>query len=889
MSHSRWLALGLLTLALTSTWLAAQPPRKEEEEEPPAKEKERARPVVPVPVEPEKKGPETAPPVAPDPVDPDVGTFKEEAAKTINADAKEMFRSLVIPFDRIEPNFKGGLKYRIELLPERDLPEGEFTVKVLDGALKNSIDKKIATGTGFKYTPFELIVLETVAQYLEKDAISRTDQLDFAARAVASGLRWHLNARDTNKRLGKGWDPVTRQLKDRLLGLQQERFDVLIAEKKYDQADELGLKMLTRNPDNVEVTRAVYRLNLIRVDKGLKAPTDADLLKLRDSLLAYERIPGKKDETLIGNTRRRLRNRATELVNEAKRLDKQPRAAEALAKLRQAETLDPDAPGIEDVRVRLRGTVLYVGVPKLPEKMSPVTAVTDAEKWAVELMFEGLLESVPDTEVIRYRPALAESLPAIMPLGRSFTLPRNAHWSRDPGDMVNALDVQGTLALLNRPALKATWEAERIDVFEEVDRIDDPFHLRLAYKKGVLEPLGRATFKVIPARYLMDLGKAADDPDFAKAPFGSGPFKYEGREREGVDRECAVFRANPFYTQRNGKLGLPWIRELRMYVPSQSSLAADVAAGQLHICPDVPGDLATRFRGDEGLKDVMRVRSAQTNRRVHILAINHKNTNLQNDKVRQGLSAAINRDAILKEVFRSAELKAHAALTGPFPVGCWATPKGGAALSKIGGGGLIKEGLNNHSVRMKLTYEKDDKNKAVAQLMKTQIEQATADNGGQPLLAVDLVELTPLVFREKVYLEHDYDLALTTFDYRDDLYSLSGLLDPEAIGPEGRGGRNFLSYLASGTNPTDPDRRLRRLIEDAGKSRNFSAIVRQKTWDIHALFNQRMPFVPLWQLDRFMVVHKDLEMYFDPQEAVAGAEQLNPATVFTGVEMWRLK
>ena len=115
----------------------------------------------------------------------------------------------------------------------------------------------------------------------------------------------------------------------------------------------------------------------------------------------------------------------------------------------QAETLDPDAPGIEDVRGRLRGTVLYVGVSKLPEKMSPATAVTDSEKWAVELMFEGLLEAVPDTEVIRYRPALAESLPAVMPLGRSFTLPHNAHWSREPGvnldPLVDARDVRGTL------------------------------------------------------------------------------------------------------------------------------------------------------------------------------------------------------------------------------------------------------------------------------------------------------------------------------------------------------------------------------------------------------------------------------------------------------------
>ena len=65
--------------------------------------------------------------------------------------------------------------------------------------------------------------------------------------------------------------------------------------------------------------------------------------------------------------------------------------------------------------------------------------------------------------------------------------------------------------------------------------------------------------------------------------------------------------------------------------------------------------------------------------------------------------------------------------------------------------------------------------------------------------------------------------------------------------------------------------------------------MQQKTWDIHTLFNQRVPFVPLWQLDRSMAVHKDLEMYFDNPDAPVTADQLDPAVVFTGVEMWRVK
>lgn len=891
MTSPRRLVFAFLTLALTVPWLAAQPPRKEEEEEPPTKEKEKARPVVPVEVtEPDRKDrPAT------DPVDPDIGTFDEELKKTTNPDAKDFFRALRTPYDRIEPKFQGGFIYKIELLPDRELPEGELTVNILDGTLKKVFDtKKIAAANGFKYTPYELIILEQVAAFLEKEPlIDKPDQLDWGSRAVAVGLRWHLRAKDTGKRRGPGWDAVTRQLKFRLLELQRDRFSALLAANRYDDADKVGLKMLSTNPDNNEIMRDVYRLNLIRMERQYKDPTEAQLLRLRESLVAYQRIPGPKDEGVIKVVQQKLRNKAIALVARAKEADQDKRAAEALAILRTAETLDPDAPGIEDARLRLRGKVLYVGVSKLPERMSPATATTDAEKWAVELMFEGLLDIVPDSEVIRYRPALAETMPAVMPLGRSFTLPRNVHWSRDPNELVDARDVRTTLFLLSDSKRRHEWMADGVDVFEAIDRVDDNFRLRLAYRQGVLEPLSRATFKVIPARWLQEREKGPDDEEFGRAPFGSGPFKYEGREKEGMDRECAVFRSNPHYGQRAGRVGLPWIREVRMYVPTASTVVRDVSSGQLHLYPDAPPDMAARLRDEAGLKEVMRVRTARANRRVHILAINHRVPALQNEEVRQGLSAVVNRDAILKAVYRIGNDKSHAPLTGPFPVHSWATPPTAkdAPLSKPGGGGLITRGLNNQQTRLRLTYDKEDpRAKAVCDLIKAQIEQGTQNKDGKPILEIELKDLPAKDYRVKLHLEHDFDLALATFDYRDDLYSLAGLLDPEAVGPDGgRGGRNFLGYLTGGTNPTDGDRRLRRLNEEARQSRDFSKKVQQKTWDIHALFNQRVPFVPLWQLDRAMAVHKDLEMFFESPDTPVTADQLDPAVVFTGVEMWRVK
>lgn len=887
MTFSRLLGFGLLSLVLaSSSWLAAQSPRKEEEEEP----KDKARPVVPVPVVPDMKDPPPA--KAPNGLDADALTFKEEAAKAGHPAARELFRTLINSYDQLKPNFPTGPVHRVVPLTLRELPDGPFEVQLLDPTLKNVTTLKMSTGTGHTLVPYELVILEEVEKFLnKKSTLSEDEQLNYAARAVAAGLRWHLLAVNDNKRVGKAWDVVGRQLRDRHLALLRKRFTNLVEAKppEYDAADEVGLKMLTRYPDSNEVLRDVYRLQLLRTRNTLKNPTDAQLVKLRESLLLYERLPGQKDETLILDSRRRLKDRASALVSESQDLDTKKMTAAALAKLRQAEVLDPDHPALVTARASLKGKVLYVGVSKLPERMSPATAETDSERWATELMFEGLLQIIPDPDVIRYRPSLAEALPTVMPLGRSFTLPKNARWGRENASAMDARDVRGTLDLLRRPALKDRWASDGIDVFESIDRIDDPFRLRLAYRHGVLEPLSRATFKVLPAQQLQAQGKTADDDGFARSPFGTGPFQYSGRESEAGDRECAVFRANPNYGQRTGKFGLPWIREIRMFVPNKSSLVQDVAGGQLHLYMDPPTEYIPRFRTEANLKDILRVTPTRIDRRIHLIAINHRQTDLQNDKFRLGLSSAINREAILRDQFRPGDEKAHFALTGPFPVRSWATPPTAreATLFKPGAGGLMMEGLGNRTTRLRLTFLADNpKNGQVCDAIKTQIEQASVNKAGKPLVTIDLVPLPAKEYREKVFIEHDYDLTLTTFDYRDDLYSLASLLDPEAAE---RQGRNFMGYLAQGTNPADGDRRLRKLLDDTKQYRDFTKQVKDKTWDIHALFNQRVPFIPLWQLEHYAVIHRDLELFFDNPEAPVPPDRIDPAILFTGIEMWRLK
>ncbi len=822
-----------------------------------------------------------------------VGSFSQEALKTPSATSKNFLLSFTIPHDRIVSAVSRAEVSRIALYPSRALPEDKFEVKVLDGTGTKVTPKEFITGSGLELIPFEQVVIIEVDSFLRRDKlpITREEQLETAIRAVACARRFHLLAVGDGKRVGKEWDALSNDLKKKHIECMRSLFALYKEGRKYDKADELGLKLMGIFPDDAKIKKDIYQLQLQRVVEDLKTPTDDDLLRLRGAVVEYEQIPGTLTDPLLKSAKDRLTRKAETLVKEAIKLDGEGKSAEGLNRLRTAESIDPEYPGILTARGKLKGAVLYVGVSSLPEKMSPATARSDSEKWAVELIFESLVQPVTFEGLTRYRPMLATELPSIDPLCRTFTLSKNIRWNEK--DSLNAHDIRETLNLAKKSNLADRTAPRDLPGSEFADLLDVTLNSenllapQLNLNKGVPNPLQKMGFKILPARWLVANRKEIDDEDFARKPFGSGPYRYLGRQTEAGGREVAVFQANPFYQLR--KPGTPNFQEIRMFVTPLSGLDKEVKNGQLHLVPDVSPSLATRFETEAGLSTQFRIAKPTLNKRIYVLAFNHRKQALQREKLRQGISGVIDREKILTDVYRDGSTKAHHALVGPFPVKSWATPKEAreVPLFKPGAGGVIIESLDvGESLKLNLKFDQTDtRNTQAASMIKTAIEQASTQKG---IVRVEIT-LDPLdtpTFRKRVELERDFDLVLTHLDYTDDLMSLDHFFTPTAAG---RGGRNLTGYLSPAMKIQESDRRFMQLLEDVKQHRDFSKELRDKTRDIHTAFNQRLPFIPLWQIDRWIALHRDLQVFPSDPMIQGNPNDLDPAILFQGIEHWKMK
>jgi ABC-type transport system substrate-binding protein len=864
-------ALTLLAALLAGLSLAGDPApakpgpkpgRDEQEEDSPNK------PVRVVPVEGDDNEAKAAP------VD-----LAEAAKKETNPAVKKLFNDYARPHDVV--TLRTNNKLRIEPIGQYvgDKPE------VLDAATEL---KPYAAGSwkldppltpekkkGFKsIQPYELVVLTAEDDFVKHDYSTSSDsqlrlspyQQHLAAEQV---LKAALLFHDSNRqgpngvRRGDDWEPVGKQLRQRLLEVLLSQLTDLTADGNWEGAFALAGRLAKTYPAAADQERIAEPLAaLVQRTMGELAIDDA---KKREAVRRLRQLEDRfPDSRAVKPVAEALHKQADDLFKRAKKIyDERPDDREVDALLQRVRETWPGMPELrafEDKRGKNHPT-LRVGVRSPPKFISPGLACTDSDRRAVELVFESLVKLSPgEGGAASWRPALAEGRPKVLPLGREFRLPSEAIWS--DRKRLTAADVRYTVEMLRKgkgTGLAPAWG----DLLDDV-RVGDHTLVPVTLQQGWMEPLALMQFKVLPSH----ADPAPNTPEFAGHPIGSGPFLYAGPATEPDGATFVKFTANPAYGARQGKSGQPYLQEIRFFA-YKSTPAQDAAELRLNLLLDLTAAEAAEVKTKAGELH-LKVPPAAANRRVWFLAVNHRNAALQSAPLRLALAYAIDRETILDRRFRAGAehgARPHRALNGPYPAGSWpCDPKltGRAENSldpfdEAGARAMLKQAREEGAARdvtLSLKYPADDP--AVEKAVKDICEQFKA------ILEIKVTPeaLSPEALRRDVEGGR-FDLAYCHYDFPDDVYWLGPLLGPRG----GAGGENFMGYRGP----------LATMVQNAALLRNF-AQAQEAARRIHQKFLQdEMPFIPLWQLDGYAAVGDDVT-----------APPFDPTTVFTDAESWRL-
>ncbi|HJZ55179.1 MAG TPA: ABC transporter substrate-binding protein [Gemmataceae bacterium] len=915
--------LAAFLLAAGVVALAAQPPKEVEDP--------KAKPLKKVPVEdedPKAKAKKKVVVEDPDPKPPakvEAGPGNtpdvrlDELVRAADALGHPALKALcvkfAVPFDQLSDTKGNTLRIRPVGPCWRDGYPVDQAVRVNELGPDNQQrpERAIPVKDIRKIDHFEELVLAEVERLLKQkplgndagpEGLTASDQIAAAEKLLAATLRFHDYARDHDLRRGKGWEPVRKGLTERLREVRLKQLQVAVGANDWARTREFGTKLLADYPQDPAVAQEVAAAWTGRAAALAKSSRDTDRIEARELLdLIEPKFPGGGGEA-ARKAREQLRQAAAELAANGEKEFEANNLDEARKLADRAFTLDPTAPGVSELRRKLNlSPPLNVAVRQFPERLTPLTARLDSERQAVELLFEGLLEEVPNDSGVRYRPGAAASLPTMVPDGRRLPLRLSP---RGPGgrDGFDAHDVVGTVSLLRgRPEL---WAASGLPWLAELPAPEGG-SVRISFRHGHPDPRALLTFKVLPAGWLLAQKDGPNNEEYRKKPFGTGPFRVleAPKPAEGKPRELYFVPNDTYSVGGRDRKGQPFLKEIRMVeVTANSDPAADFRNGRLHILPDAtPSELQRILDPTSGLTGRARVYTAGTNRRVHILAVNLRRPPLRSRDFRKGLAQAINREAVLAElekqlrpVANKLQVRYTAPMTGPFPPKSWATVKGaggvGAPLSSpdeglnalrryLAGPGAIAE--------LTLLYPSEDPRAGLAcEAIKAQVEALfkTEPNGKRLTLTLQPLPLAELFVW--VMDEHKYDLAYVPFDYPDDWYpfGLAALLDPAAAG---KGGRNFIGFRLPATNPDEQEIQLGQWLEELRGHGDFAGKIVPETARIHERFNEVMPFIPLWQLDRYTVVSERVQVYVEDSPAPADPRVLNPTVLFHNAARWRLQ
>ena len=296
-----------------------------------------------------------------------------------------------------------------------------------------------------------------------------------------------------------------------------------------------------------------------------------------------------------------------------------------------------------------RGGTLRVTIPYNPAALDPITGRNAPDFNALYAIFDALIDFEPDT--LELRPGLAREWTFTDPLTLVLDLQEGVKFHDD-----TPFDAEAVKFNLERtrndPRSNVKGDLAAVDAIE----VTGPLQVTLRLKQpnaGLPAILtNRSGCIVSPASI-----KAAADGNVDRNPVGTGPFKFA----EWRDNDLIRVEKNPDYWQKDQ----PYLDGINFRIANELNTAArTVVAGEADLALNLGGQqIATAKRDPELIAEATPTLTFWT------MAFNYGAPPLNDVRVRQALSYAINRDDLNKVLM----LGLGEPSSTIFPSGFWAT------------------------------------------------------------------------------------------------------------------------------------------------------------------------------------------------------------------------
>ncbi len=203
------------------------------------------------------------------------------------------------------------------------------------------------------------------------------------------------------------------------------------------------------------------------------------------------------------------------------------------------------------------------------------------------------------------------------------------------GDPFTAADVKFTIERTYDPAAKTLVST----IFTTIDKIETPDDYTVVFNTKQPDPLlpARLAFyggQIIPAKYFQQVATG-----FATKPVGAGPYKFV----EQVKDDRVVLEANTAYWN-----GAPAISKVTAKPrPETAARVASLLSGEADFTTNIPPDQADQVNKSGKTRTEPALYAG-----LWALGVNSKVPPLNNKLIKQALAFSIDRQSIIKEIFR---------------------------------------------------------------------------------------------------------------------------------------------------------------------------------------------------------------------------------------------